>query len=307
MVARLPPTLEELNRCAPESVFAKVAELGSFRRAALVLGLSVGVVTGTVRALERRRGRPLLVRAGGSLAVLPDGAALLRSLDGEPTAAEANPAVPEAHGTLDVNVCASQSRLLLHALPLFAARNPRLRVRLYSTAHESPRSPVDAVLRLGEPGPVAVGLELLGTYRVVTCASPAYLAERGVPHSPDELSGHRSVPAGAGATDGVRPLRFCGAAAPLAVTLDYVIAAGDLATQLAAAAAGLGITQVPLTREVRGRLTQRRLVPILEAYEPDGVPILLGRQSDLRPAFAAFRDWLADLYRSECLALSPRR
>jgi LysR family transcriptional regulator, regulator for bpeEF and oprC len=105
----------------------------------------------------------------------------------------------------------------------------------------------------------------------------------------------------------VRPLRFRDADATRDVVLEHVVAASDVATQVAAALAGLGIAQVPLTREIRGQLAQRRLVPILEAYEPDGVPILLGHGAEVAPAFGAFRAWLADLYRSECLALSPRR
>jgi LysR family transcriptional regulator for bpeEF and oprC len=304
MVARLTPPLDELDRLSPESVFTKVAELGSFRRAALVLGLHPALVATTVRALERRRGRPLLARAGGSFTLLPDGAALLRSLQGESSVGDV---IPTTRCVLDVSVCASESRLLLHALPLFAARYPHVEVRLYSSFHDLAASPREAVLRLGEPGAIANDYEVLGTYRIVTCASPGYLADHGLPTSLDALAGHRSIPATFDAIELVRPLRFRSGNAPCDVTLAHTIAAADIATQLAAAAAGLGITQVPLTREVRGLLAHRRLVPILEAYEPDGVPILLGHRSDVPPAFAALRDWLVDLYRSECLALSPRR
>jgi DNA-binding transcriptional LysR family regulator len=304
MVARLKPPLDGLDRLSPESVFSKVAELGSFRRAALVLGLPPAMVATTVRALERRRGRPLLVRTGGSLAVLPDGAALLRSLRGE---SPAGGAVTATQCLMNVSVCASQSRLLLQALPLFAARHPHVEVRLYASIHKLAASTCDAVLRLGEPGTAADACEVLGTYRTVTCASPDYLAERGLPTSLSDLAGHRSIPSTLDSIAEVRPLRFRHEGAPCEVGLDYSISAADLATRLAAATAGLGMTQVPLTREVRGLLAQRRLVAILEAYEPDGVPILLGHRPDVPSAFSVLRDWLVDLYRSECLALSPRR
>jgi DNA-binding transcriptional LysR family regulator len=303
MVASLTPPLDGPYRVSPEAVFSKVAELGSFRRAALVLGLPAAAVAGTVRALERRLGRPLLVRLGGSLSVLPDGVALLRSVHGDSTV---DGGATTSLCVLNVSVCVSQIRLLLQALPLFEARHPHAAVRLYANVHESPTSQCDAVLRLGEPGTAADDCEVMGTYRIVTCASPGYLAERGLPTSLDALAGHRSIPSASGSIDCVPPLRFRQETTPREITLEYRVAAADLATRLAAATAGLGITQVPLTREVRGLLAQRRLVPILETYEPDGLPILVRHRSDVPPAFAALRHWLVDLYRSECLALNPR-
>lgn len=307
MVARLTPPPEKRDSLSSESVFSKVAELGSFRRAALVLGIPAASAAGTVRALERRRGRALLIRAGGALAVSEEGAALLRSLRAE--APVELPGGAAAHCTLDVGVCPSETRLLLQALPHFAARHPDLHVRLYSR-HRRPERSLgggDITLELGDPEAASSGFESLGSYRVVTCASPAYLAERGTPTSIDALSAHRSVPAARDEIGDVGPLRFRDGEATREVVIEHVVAASDVGTQIAAALAGLGITQLPLTREVRGQLAQRRLVPILEAYEPAGVPILLGHGADVPPAFDEFRAWLADLYRSECLALSPRR
>jgi LysR family transcriptional regulator for bpeEF and oprC len=309
MVARLTPLPDGLTGASPESVFGKVAELGSFRRAALVLGLPASVVTATVRALERRLGCALLVRAGASLALSPAGAAMLRSLPGGACTELVECTASPARSVLRVDVCSSQSRLLLGAMPHFAARHPQLSVCLYSTVHgfAATAPGIDAVLRLGGPGAAPDGAESLGTYRVVTCASPAYLADRGVPGSPAELRGHRSIPFLVEANGVARALRFHAADTMLEVELDHVVAACDVGTQLAAAAAGLGVAQVPLTREARALLTQRRLVPILEAYEPPGAPILMQHRSEVPPGFAAFRGWLADLYRSESLVLRPRR
>jgi LysR family transcriptional regulator for bpeEF and oprC len=309
MVARITPPLDLPNRLAPELVFAKVAELGSFRRAALLLGMRAATVAGMVRALERHRGRPLLVRTGAALAVSTHGAELLRALQGDSPVGAVTPAAGAVQCRIRVAVCPTMSRMLLQALPHFASGHPFVDVRVYSAelAAATRLDTFDGVLRLGDRVAAVPDAAVLGTCRIVTCASPGYLAERGTPASPDALAGHRAIPSGLDTAGEVRPLQFRDGAATRECALDYVVVAADLGTQLAAAVAGLGIAQLPLTREVRGQLAQRRLVPVLENYEPDGYPILLGTRAGAPPEFGAFRAWLFDLYRSEGLVLSPRR
>lgn len=52
---------------------------------------------------------------------------------------------------------------------------------------------VDCVIRTEELTSSTLVARPLGRFRWVTCASPDYLREYGVPRSPDELSRHRAI------------------------------------------------------------------------------------------------------------------
>ena len=75
-----------LDQLRALAVFAKVADLGSFRAAARALGLSPSVVSHHVRELEARLALPLVHRSTRRLALTPDGE--LAALDsGQPVSA----------------------------------------------------------------------------------------------------------------------------------------------------------------------------------------------------------------------------
>ena len=66
-----------LDQLRALAVFAKVADLGSFRAAARALGLSPSVVSHHVRELEARLALPLVHRSTRRLALTPDGELLV--------------------------------------------------------------------------------------------------------------------------------------------------------------------------------------------------------------------------------------
>jgi DNA-binding transcriptional LysR family regulator len=116
--------------------FARVAELGSFTRAADELALSRAMVSTHVRRLERRFGVKLLNRTTRKVAVTPAGADYLghcRRVFAE--LAEAQETLRRGReqptGSLRIDVPGSFGRhLLLPALPEFLARYPGIEVEL---------------------------------------------------------------------------------------------------------------------------------------------------------------------------------
>ena len=70
------------------AIFAKVAEAGSFRGAARLLGLSPSVVSQHISNLETRLGLPLIYRSTRNFSLTPDGARLLSSAQKMVAAAE---------------------------------------------------------------------------------------------------------------------------------------------------------------------------------------------------------------------------
>src|SRR6185295_19031054 len=164
--------------------FARVAELGSFTRAADELGLSRAMVSTHVRRLEKRFGLRLLNRTTRTVALTPAGMEYLghcRRVFTELRAAEEmlRRTQEQPEGRLRVDVPGSFGRhILLPALPEFLARFPGidLDLRFNERVVDLVSEGVDLAVRAGTvTDPNLVALRISGS-RWITCASPAYLA-----------------------------------------------------------------------------------------------------------------------------------
>lgn len=230
--------------------FSRVAELGSFTRAAVELGLSRAMVTTHVQRLEGRYGLRLLNRTTRKVAVTPAGADYLehcKRVFAELAAAEETLRLGKERptGRLCVDVPGSFGRhILLPRLPEFLARYPgiELDLRFNERVVDLIREGVDLAVRAGEiTDPNLVAHRISGS-RWITCASPAYLERHGRPQSIEDLAGHvliGSIPSG-----GVqpRPWLFAHDAAP-PEPLRFRVKVNEAEAVMLAAARGVGITQ----------------------------------------------------------------
>ncbi len=183
-------------------IFAHVAELGGFSRAAERLGLPKSTVSRRVSALEQRVGERLLLRTTRRQTLTEFGQELLEharqvvaEVDAVKALSEHRQAAPG--GRLRVSMPSDFANLLLvEALAAFVAIHPQIQLEL----DLSPRR-VDL---LGEGFDIAIRVgdlasdSLLAARRLSTLssslyASPGYLAEHGEPAHPDDLMRHRAV------------------------------------------------------------------------------------------------------------------
>ena len=129
----------------------------------------------------------------------------------------------------------------------------------------------------------------------VTVASPAYLAERGTPGSPDNLGGHVMVGFVSSRTGQPLPLEFTrdGKVIEVALPARLLVAGGD--TRAEAARLGLGLVQAPRYRFVED-LASGRLVEVLADFPPTPTPIsvLYPSSRQLSPRVRVFIDWLVE-------------
>jgi DNA-binding transcriptional LysR family regulator len=182
-------------------VFARVAELGSFARAADALDMSRAMASSHVAQLEKHLGARLLHRTTRRVSVSPEGAVYLerckriltelQAADDELKLARARP-----QGRLRVDVpVAFGKHLLLPALPRFTARYPeiQLEVRFNDRFVDLAREGVDLACRVGPPRDPDLIARKVTTSRIVNCASPRYLAEHGIPRTPEDLRKHRLI------------------------------------------------------------------------------------------------------------------
>lgn len=230
--------------------FSRVAELGSFTRAADELGLSRAMVTTHVQRLERRYGLRLLNRTTRKVAVTPAGAEYLdhcKRIFAELAAAEETLRLSKERptGRLCVDVPGSFGRhILLPKLPEFLARYPGidLELRFNERVVDLARERVDLAVRAGTiTDPDLVAHRISGS-RWITCASPEYLARNGRPQTIADLADHvliGSIPPGATQP---RPWLFADDAEP-PKPLQFRVKVNEAEAVMLAAARGVGITQ----------------------------------------------------------------
>lgn len=182
-------------------VFTAVAAEGSFTRGAERLGVSVQAASKQLKALENRLGVLLFDRNTRSVTLNETGRAylercssLLDELD------ELESTVQSQHATLRGRIrmtapTAFGARYLVPALCRFMEQHPDISVDLNLSDRRVAlvEEGYDLGLRIGELTDSALVARKLAPMPVVVCASPDYLAKRGVPTTPEDLAGHRCV------------------------------------------------------------------------------------------------------------------
>jgi len=182
-------------------VFARVAEQGSFARAANELDMSRAMASSYVAQLEKHLGTRLLHRTTRKVTVSPEGAVYLerakrilaevQAADDEMRHARARP-----QGKLRIDVPVAFGRyLLMPALPAFTERYPEmaLEIRFNDRYVDLAAEHIDVVLRSGEIKSPDLIARRIATSQLVTCAAPSYLARHGTPHAPADLANHTCV------------------------------------------------------------------------------------------------------------------
>src|SRR5579859_3609908 len=173
-----------MNRTAAMQLFVRIAELGSFSRAAEDRGLPKASASAAVQQLESALGTRLLHRTTRRVELTQDGRAfyerardLLTDLD--ELESMFRPAARGLRGRLRVDMPTGSARnYVIPRLPEFLAAHPELELELSSTDRrvDPVREGFDCVLRVGSVGDVNLIARPLGQFQVITCASPAYLA-----------------------------------------------------------------------------------------------------------------------------------
>lgn len=287
--------------------FVRVAELGSFTRAAEQLACPKARVSLHVRSLERTVGARLLQRTTRSVRLTHDGERLLdeaRDLLGRSERVTGLLRGREAlRGRVRIDAPVAMTRSgIVPRLPELLARHPGLELDLSASDRWSAvvQEGFDVVVRVGVLRDSALSVRRLGAFTMVNCASPAYLARRGTPRKIDDLEGHlvvhyASPAAGTPSFEHRRGARYVDRPMQSQITVR------DTDSYLAACLAGLGIVQVP-RYGIRDRLASGELVEVLPDHPAAPLPVSLlhphGRQvpERVRVVLDFLRDVLAPLF-----------
>jgi DNA-binding transcriptional LysR family regulator len=295
-----------MDRLHHMSVFVAVAEAESFAAAGRRLGMSPPAVTRAVSALEKRLGVRLLTRSTRLVRIteageryLEDCRRIIADADEADESVAGLNAAPRGHLSVTAPVLFGQLYVMpgiveyLRRYPDVTARALFLD-RVVNLVDEG----LEVAVRIGDLPDSSLKAVRVGQVRRIVCAAPGYLAARGTPDHPEQLTQHTIISA-----SGVTPSaewRFQDAGRPLQVRLQprLVVTTNDGA--IAATMAGLGITRL-LSYQLARQLAAGDLERILSDFELPPLPVHVvhreGRQSSAK--VRAFVDLLVARLRAD--------
>lgn len=182
-------------------IFIKVADLGSFSKAALVLNLAPSSVTRSTNKLEAELNVRLFKRSTRALVLTTEGnqfyaraEKLLEHADGLISSMQGTRSEPE--GVLRISVFEGFGRAFISPLlPEFLSRYPKLKIDIELDNHivDLNGEDVDLGIRIGQPVDSSLNARLLLANKTTLCASPHYLEQYGVPSQPEDLADHNCL------------------------------------------------------------------------------------------------------------------
>ncbi len=262
-------------------VVSAVVEAGSFARAGEAMGLTQPAISRAVARLEERVGIRIFNRTARAISLTDEGrnfyeavAPLLAGIEDAAVRAGGSRAV--VRGRLRVNVDGTFGHHLLSPrIGEFLERFPELivDVGVRDRMGDLVGDGFDVAVRFGEPESSSLKARLLLKTRVVTCASPSYVARHGEPKSPKDLrNGHRCLLIRNEVTGRPYEWEFQRGRRVIPVAANGSLVVNDTGSLLGACLGGAGIAQL-LELYAKDIIAQRRLVPLLSEWSDETFPL----------------------------------
>jgi LysR family transcriptional regulator for bpeEF and oprC len=260
-----------------------------------------------VAQLEKHLGTRLLHRTTRKVSVSPQGAVYLEhcqrilaeieSADDQLRLARDRP-----QGKLRVDVPVAFGKyLLLPAIPLFTQRYPdiSLEVRFNDRFVDIAAEHVDVAVRVGRMNSPEIIARRIATSRLLTCASPKYLAQHGMPRTPEDLRKHRLI--GHLRGDNARPAdwQFKQGDGTRALRMPFALSFNTVDALTVSALDGQGLVQ-QLDLLVSSYLGEGRLVEVLREHACEGPPlsVIYPKATQHLAKVRVFAEFAGDLMRS---------
>ncbi len=286
-------------------VFMRVAEAGSFVRAAETLSLPSSTVTSTIKNLEKYLQVRLLNRTTRRVSLTPEGLQYLAHCREilsliEHTESSLTDFVRRPRGRLRVDMPGGIAHfIVMPRLKDFYRLYPEiyLMIGVSDRQVDLVQEGVDCVIRTGELTDSTLVARPLGRFRWVTCASPDYLREYGIPETPEALSQHRAIHYFSGSGRRTNELRFTQGTEAFSVQVGGNAAVNETGLYIRLCLEGFGLAQLA-ENVISADLQQGKLTEVLTDWQPPSVPVtmLYPHQRFLSPAVRAFADWVAGLF-----------
>ncbi|WP_438299736.1 LysR family transcriptional regulator [Pseudomonas sp. NMS19W] len=268
------------------SVYVKVVETGSMTAAALQCEMSTTMVGNHLRALEQRLGVQLLQRTTRRQRLTEFGTVYYQRClevlglvqDSERLAEQT---LDEPRGLLRITAPLTFGvERLAPALSEFSLQYPQVRmdVVLTNSRPDLLESGLDVAFRLGHFEQSNLIARPLIDYTLTVCASPDYVARRGMPLTPEDLQQHDCLsfayPAGDDWQSVEKRWRLSGPNGEIMVDVSGPMLMNTSAGLHQAARTGMGIVMLP-DALVEQDLRDGKLVTVMPDYQPPSRPLHL--------------------------------
>jgi DNA-binding transcriptional LysR family regulator len=292
-----------MDRFQEMQVFIRIAERGSFTRAADDLQIPRATVTNLMKRMEERLGARLLERTTRTVRLTHDGEAFYRRCvrlvaDMEEAEGSFHDVAPK--GLLRVNVQGTLAKhFVMPALPDFVAQYPGIELHIGEDDRlvDLVREGIDCVLRAGTLQDSSMVGRRVASMPQVTVASPAYLAQFDEPATLQALESHRAVNYISSGSGRALPMEFTVDGEVIEMQLPSIVSVTGADLYTGAAVAGLGMVQVPRYR-VAGELSAGTLKVVLGDFPPPPMPVsvLYPQNRQLSSRVRVFAQWLRDIF-----------
>jgi DNA-binding transcriptional LysR family regulator len=268
-----------MDRLDAMSTFVAVVEAGSLSAAARRLNTPLATVSRNVSELESHLRTKLFNRSSRKLVLTDAGSSyvaackrILADVREAERAASGEYSAPT--GELIVTAPIGLGRLyLIPILADFLKAYPDIKVSLILTDRVLSlfEEQIDVALRLGALSDSSMIAIRVGAIRRMICASPAYLAARGTPRTPDDLARHDCITTGL-----VSPYvwTFVRDKTNVAIPVHARLVVGTAEAACDAACAGIGITSV-FSYHIQAALERGALTSLLDEFQPATLPVNL--------------------------------
>jgi DNA-binding transcriptional LysR family regulator len=254
-------------------IFTKVAEAGSFTRAAQLLGMPKSTVSRRVAELEDKLNVLLIQRSTRRLTLTPAGQLYFeRTSRAIADLKQAEVALEEMRGEprgmLRITTPSDMAGLVPRLIGEFRKDYPLVQLVVFSTARrvdliaEGYDLALRAAARLSDS--TMFSKKIIDT-RFGTFASPAYLTEHGTPQTPADLEKHDCLTFGTETLNAEWNLLHTETTESTGIHVAGSLASNDHNFLMGACLRGLGIAFLP-TFEASRQVAQGRLVRVLPSY-----------------------------------------
>jgi DNA-binding transcriptional LysR family regulator len=163
----------------------------------------------------------------------------------------------------------------MHLMPIacdFLEAHPDVGLRLVLTDRivNPVAENIDVSIRIGPLADSSMIATRIGSVRVVACASPAYLAARGLPRKPGDLGSHHCITIDDLAAP--RVWKFAKGNREIAVPIRSRLTVNDSEAAIEAAISGAGIARV-MSYKMEAARRSGALVVMLEEFEQEPWPV----------------------------------
>ncbi|MDS7594958.1 LysR family transcriptional regulator [Agrobacterium tumefaciens] len=288
-----------MDRFDAMSVLLAVVDAGSLSAGARRLHAPLATVSRKVADLEKHLGVRLVLRTRRGLTLTDEGRSyvaasrrILEELDAAERQASGDYGALRGGLHMTAPVIFGERHVLPIALE-FLKEQPEINLRLtladrqISFADEH----VDVALRIGHLADSALIATRVGTVRRVVCASPDYLARRGIPLKPEDLAQHDGISFQGFAVAPEVRYRRDGIAFNAEPHPKFAVNTTEAAIQ--AAVAGIGIVRV-LSYQITDQLRSGALREVLTDFAPEPLPVnVVYAPADPQPMkVRRFLDWI---------------